>query len=53
MLGRVISEQTDVSEVRTASEIRVIYRPDDGGSTHIWNVGPIQSDYTALHPRRL
>jgi hypothetical protein len=25
--------------------------PDDGGSTHLWNVGR-QSFYTAVHPRR-
>jgi hypothetical protein len=28
-------------------------RPDDGGSTHRWNVGLLQRYYTALHPRRL
>jgi hypothetical protein len=27
--------------------------PDDGGSSHIWNVGLLQRDYTALHPGRL
>jgi hypothetical protein len=27
--------------------------PDDGGSTHLWNVGPLQRNYTALHSRRL
>jgi hypothetical protein len=27
--------------------------PDDGGSTHLRNVGLLQQDYTALHPRRL
>jgi hypothetical protein len=27
-------------------------RPDDGGSTHLWNVGLLQRDYTALCPRR-
>jgi hypothetical protein len=26
---------------------------DYGGSTHLRNVGPLQRDYTALHPRRL
>jgi hypothetical protein len=26
--------------------------PDDGGSTHLWNVG-LLLDYTALYPRRL
>jgi hypothetical protein len=37
---RVVSlELTDVSEVRTASCI-MIHRPDDGGSTHLCNVGP-------------
>jgi hypothetical protein len=28
-------------------------RADDGGSTHLWNVGQPQRDYTALHPKRL
>jgi hypothetical protein len=27
--------------------------PDDGGSSNLWNVGLLQRDYTALHPRRL
>jgi hypothetical protein len=26
---------------------------DDGGSTHLWNVGLLQLDYTALYPWRL
>jgi hypothetical protein len=26
---------------------------DDGGSTHLWNVGLLQWDYTAVYPRRL
>jgi hypothetical protein len=29
------------------------YYPDDRGSTHLWNVGLLQWDYTALYPRRL
>jgi hypothetical protein len=28
-----------------------MFIPDDGGSTHLWNVGR-QSFYTAVHPRR-
>jgi hypothetical protein len=28
-------------------------RPDDGGSTHLCNVGLLQRDYTALHSRKL
>jgi hypothetical protein len=36
-------------QVLTAASIP----PDDGGSTHLWNAGQIQPDYTALHPRRL
>jgi hypothetical protein len=27
--------------------------PDDGGSTHLWNVGRHRFDYTAVYPRRL
>jgi hypothetical protein len=29
------------------------HRPDDGSSTHLCNVGKLQRDYTALHPRKL
>jgi hypothetical protein len=28
------------------------HQGDDRGSTHLWNVGPLQRDYTALHPRK-
>jgi hypothetical protein len=28
-------------------------RPNDRGSKHLWNVGLLQQDYTAPHPRRL
>jgi hypothetical protein len=27
--------------------------PEEGGSTHLWIVGLLQRDYTALYPRRL
>jgi hypothetical protein len=27
-------------------------RPDDGRGKHLWNVGPLQRDYTALYPRQ-
>jgi hypothetical protein len=27
--------------------------PDDGGSTHLWNVGLLKTDYTALFTRTL
>jgi hypothetical protein len=37
--------------VRGAYCIR--HQGDDGGSTHFWNVGLIQRDYTAVYPRRL
>jgi hypothetical protein len=29
------------------------HRSDDGGCTHLWNVGIIQRDYTTLYPRKL
>jgi len=32
---------------------RLIHRSDDGGSTHLWNVGQLKRDYTALHRKRL
>jgi hypothetical protein len=31
----------------------LIHRPDDGGSTHLWNVGLLQREYTELYPRKL
>jgi hypothetical protein len=39
------------AEVLTASIIRT-YRPDDGGSKHLWNVGQFLRDYTAQQSRR-
>jgi hypothetical protein len=33
-------------------EAVVSHHPDDGGSKHLWNVGKLQTDYTAQHPRR-
>jgi hypothetical protein len=30
-----------------------IHRPYDRGSTHLWNVGVLQRDYTVLYPRKL
>jgi hypothetical protein len=35
----------------TTFNIRVM--DDDGGCMHLRNVGLLQQDYTALHPRRL
>jgi hypothetical protein len=50
---RVVSlKYTGISEVCTFSIIRFIHHPDDGGSTHLLNVG-LRRDYTALYPRRL
>jgi hypothetical protein len=28
-------------------------RPDDGGSTHLWNVSQLLQDYTAQYPRKM
>jgi hypothetical protein len=44
----------DVSEIRAASVIRAMatHRPDDGGSTYLWNVGRYLIKNTAVHPRR-
>jgi hypothetical protein len=61
MYCRVLSwMSTDVSEVRAASIIRTVsHRPDDGGSTHLRNVGrhPIKTrqyipEDSELHTRR-
>jgi hypothetical protein len=32
---------------------QLIHHPDDGGSTHLWNITLLQCDYMALHARRL
>jgi hypothetical protein len=32
---------------------RLTHCPDDGGSTHLWNVGLLQRDYTTQYTRRL
>jgi hypothetical protein len=32
---------------------RLNHHPVDGYSTHLWNVGLLQRDYTVLYPRRL
>jgi hypothetical protein len=39
--------------VSTTYGTKAYYRPDDGGSVHLWNVGLLQQNYTALCPRRL
>jgi hypothetical protein len=46
-------QATDVSEVLTASVIRVSHGPDNGCITHILNYGLILQDYMAPHCRRL
>jgi hypothetical protein len=43
---------TNVSEVPSASIIRAIFGPDDEGNKHLWNVGNLLPEYTALQPRR-
>jgi hypothetical protein len=35
------------------SFIKIIYRPEDGSSTHLWNVSLLKRDYTALCPIKL
>jgi hypothetical protein len=32
---------------------KIIYRPDNGGITYLWNLGQFQRDYTELQLRRL
>jgi hypothetical protein len=34
-------------------QTRLIHKPHDGGSTHIWNVSLLQRDCAVLYPRRL
>jgi hypothetical protein len=45
------------SAVKVDRRFRIAYcllhRPDDGGSTHVWNVGLLQRENTTLHHRRL
>jgi hypothetical protein len=42
---------TDVSDINPDPFVLGSLIPDDGGSTHLWNVGR-QSFYTAVYPRR-
>jgi hypothetical protein len=35
------------------SAVYCLHCPDDGGSTHLWNVGLLLRDYTAPYPRSL
>jgi len=35
------------------TDVSLTHRSDDGGSTHLWNVGQHLLDYTVVHPRRL
>jgi hypothetical protein len=55
---RVFWEISPSSHVKLERRFRCVYclhhqGDDDGGSMHIWNVSPLQCDYTALYPRRL
>jgi hypothetical protein len=40
------------SRRRENLKTHLTYRPDDGGSKHLWIVGKLQSDNTAQHPTR-
>jgi hypothetical protein len=58
MKFRVVWDVAPCSHVEVSRRFRGAYcvhhqGDDDGGSTHLWNVGQLQCDYKALHPRRL
>jgi hypothetical protein len=38
--------------VYSSRSLPTFHRPDDGSSKHLWNVGKLLPDYTALQPRR-
>jgi hypothetical protein len=38
--------------LKTVPCIWLTHRPDDGGSTKLWNIGRLVPDYTVQHPRR-
>jgi hypothetical protein len=42
-----------IGKVYYLEYIELIHRPDDGGSTHLRNVGLPQRDYMILFPRRM
>jgi hypothetical protein len=50
ILRGVVSEQTNISQVHTASITRVI---NNGGSMHLSNVDLLQWNYMVQYPRRL
>jgi hypothetical protein len=49
-LSVVSLKQTEVSQVRITSFITGIYRNDDGGNIHLWNVCQLLIGYTAFYP---
>jgi hypothetical protein len=40
-----------VTGSRIPSHARLTHRRDDGGSTHVWNIGLLPQNYTAPYPR--
>jgi hypothetical protein len=40
----------DVVSYSLVAVDKTFHRPDDGRSTHLWNVGLLQRDYMELHP---
>jgi hypothetical protein len=57
MTGKTHSTLITVHELSSALLffaliIKLINRPDDGGSKDLWNVGKLLPDYTVLQPRR-
>jgi hypothetical protein len=53
ILGSHGGKYKDYRFIRCRALYKLTYCPDDRVSTHLWNVGQLQRDYAALHPRRL
>jgi hypothetical protein len=52
--GRVLPPSSErLLYILPSFRARCIHRPDNEGSTHLWNVVKLQRDYTALQLRRL
>jgi hypothetical protein len=48
-----IFQGTSAGYILLSFRVRLTPHPDDGGSTHLWNVSQNQLDYMVLYLRRL
>jgi hypothetical protein len=52
-LSRNMDFTNILPNAKIVREVQNQHRPDDRSSTHLWNVGLLQRDYTVRYPRKL